>query len=188
MHLIVGLGNPGRQYDGTRHNIGFEVIDLLATRWKLPGPRDSHGAHVVRGAVEKHDVMLVKPQTFMNLSGDAVGALVRFYKADPREVIVVHDELDFSPGEVRLKAGGGHGGHNGLRSLAAHIGSDFARVRIGIGKPPPQGIRGADYVLGKFSKAERALMDDAAIVAMDAVESILSTGIAAAMNRFNQRS
>ena len=186
MHLIVGLGNPGRQYDGTRHNIGFEVVDLLAQRWRMPAMRESNSAHVARGTMGKHDVLLVKPQTFMNLSGDAVGALMRFYKETPGNVIVVHDELDFAPGEVRLKSGGGHGGHNGLRSLVAHITADYPRIRIGIGKPPP-GAVGANYVLSRFAKSERALMDEAAIIAMDAVETILDIGIAASMNRFNQR-
>ena len=185
MRLVVGLGNPGPEYAGTRHNIGFEVCDHLSRMGRFDPERLFKNALVQRGTLANNEILLVKPQTFMNLSGDAVGAILRFYKALPEELIVVHDELDFAPGVVKLKPGGGHGGHNGLRSIASHVSADFIRIRIGIGKPP-SAARGADHVLSRFDAASRVLMNEAIVTAADAVVTVLTEGLQRAMNRVNQ--
>lgn len=184
MRFVVGLGNPGREYVGTRHNLGFEVVDELARRHGYPAFRRFKNADVSRGEIAGQQVLLVKPLTYMNLSGDAVGAILGFYKGEASDVVAVHDELDFEPGVVRLKQGGGHGGNNGVRSLCSHIGRDFARVRLGIGKPRGNG---ADHVLSRFTASERIAVDRAVEVAADAVEAILAEGMPRAMSRFNQR-
>lgn len=187
MWLVVGLGNPGKEYAGTRHNVGFEVVEALAQRHGFGAPRESSGARVRKGQMGADEVMLVEPQTYMNLSGDAVGALARFYKLEPSNVVVIHDELDFEPGVVRVKLGGGHGGHKGVRSVVAHLGDAFVRVRVGIGKPP-HGGDGADWVLARFDGATRRLMEDAVVDAMTAVELVLELGVERAMNRVNRKS
>ncbi len=184
MWLIVGLGNPGSEYEQTRHNIGFEAIAALAEKHAFPTSKPSKKAQVAKGSVLGEVVALACPMTFMNLSGDAVGALCRYYKVESENVVVVHDELDFNPGIVRVKRGGGHGGHNGLRSIIAHIGPDFLRVRMGVGKPPSQ--RGAEYVLSRFSKAERPLMEESLDLSVHAVELIVHEGFSKAMNEINR--
>ena len=148
MQLVVGLGNPGRRYASTRHNVGFLVVDRLASRWAGSCDRKQLGALVDKVRIGSSDVVLAKPQTFMNLSGQAVASLRGFYKpASVDDILVVHDELDLEFGTVRLKRGGGHGGHNGLRDIQARLGTnDFVRVRVGIGRPP-EGWDTADYVL-----------------------------------------
>ncbi len=186
MYLVVGLGNPGPQYDLTRHNVGFEAVDLLAQQWHFGALRASRQALVARGTLAAQDVLLCKPQTFMNESGRAVGALARFYKVAPEAIVVIHDELDFAAGAVRLKQAGGHGGHNGLRSIISHLDANFARIRIGIGKPATA-AQGADFVLSRFSRAERSCIDAALLEATAATESILRLGMAAAMNAHNRR-
>lgn len=186
MRLVIGLGNPGAEYRGTRHNVGFEVIARLAERHAFPASKAFKKAEVSRGHIEGQEVLLMQPMTYMNLSGDAVSAVMRYYKCEPADLIVVHDELDFEPGQVRVKRDGGHGGNNGLRSIIAHVGRDFPRVRVGIGKPPRG--RGADHVLGRFSKLERVEIDEAIERACDAVEVVLSQGVQRAMNQYNQRS
>lgn len=186
MFLIVGLGNPGRQYEATRHNVGFELVDEIAARHAFRGPKQESKAEVFRGHIGSTEVMLAKPMTFMNLSGDAVGALARYYKVELARIVVAHDDLDFEPGVLRIKVGGGAGGHNGLKSIASHLGADFIRVRIGVGKPP-SAERGADFVLSRFGAVERRLVDEALDVAVDAIEVIIAEGAAAAMNRFNRR-
>jgi peptidyl-tRNA hydrolase, PTH1 family len=185
MWLIVGLGNPGRKYDGTRHNVGFDVVEQLAQQHQLSAFKIVANAEVAKGVVSGQEVTLVKPQTFMNLSGDAIRPIVIYSKIPLEQVVVVHDELDFEPGVVRIKIGGGHGGHNGLRSLEAHLGRDFVRVRIGIGKPTGPGV---DYVLGKFDSASLPLIGQARIDAVAAIEAILADGPQAAMNKVNRRS
>ncbi len=187
MAFVVGLGNPGREYQGTRHNVGYEVVDALAHKHRFPADREFKGALVSRGRIGGYEVMLIKPTTYMNLSGDAVGAIVRFYKQDDREVIVAHDDLDFDPGQVRVKRGGGHGGHRGLRSIVNHLGRDFTRVRVGIGKPEHQDFDGADWVLSRFDSATRGQIDDAVEAASRAVEMIVTDGVQKAMNVFNRR-
>lgn len=162
IRLIVGLGNPGREYETTRHNVGFVWVDELAREQKLGFRSDSkfHGL-TARGQLHGHEVLLLKPQTFMNASGRSVGALVQFYKIEPAEMLVVHDELDLPPGVARLKMGGGHGGHNGLKDIIAHLDSrDFWRLRIGIGHPGDR-AEVVNYVLNEPRREERELMDEA---------------------------
>lgn len=187
MKIIVGLGNPGKRYERTRHNAGFMAADELARLLQIGITREKAGCLVGNGAIDSGNVILAKPQTFMNESGRAVAALLRESYASVDDLIVIHDELDLSPGAVRVKAGGGHGGHNGLRSLIAELGSpDFARVRIGIGRPDP-GVDPADYVLSPFLPEERGAAAEAAIVAAEAVRTIVARGVSKAMNMFNQK-
>ncbi len=187
--LIVGLGNPGKEYAHSRHNVGAEVVELLAERagGSLKPGRDN--ALVAESRVGDQRAVLAFPTTYMNDSGRAVQALVRRYKlAEPRHLIVVHDELDLPPSTVRIKLGGGLAGHNGLRSIVAHTHTqDFVRVRIGVGKPPSK-ERGADHVLSRMPARERELLDVAVIEAADAVEVIVNAGLDQAMQRFNSRS
>ena len=184
--LVVGLGNPGAEYAGTRHNLGVEVAELLATRH---GGRLRHGKELALSGEVRIDgklVALAFPQTYVNESGQAVGRLVRRHGIeDLARLIVVHDELDLPVGRLQVKVGGGIAGHNGLRSLKEHLHStDFIRVRIGVGKPPGR-QPGADYVLRRPGKVERAELDVVVVEAADAVETIVLEGPAVAMNRFN---
>jgi PTH1 family peptidyl-tRNA hydrolase len=184
--LIVGLGNPGVDYAGSRHNVGADVVRLLAERHGGSLRRGRERAEVAEVPMGERRVALAVPQTYMNLSGEAVGLLVRRHGViDPEAVVIVHDELDLPLGRVRVKRGGGLAGHNGLRSIKAHLHSDqFLRVRIGVGKPPsPQA--GADHVLRRTSKSERTALDVAVVEAADAVELIVADGVDAAMNRVN---
>ncbi|MEV5542929.1 aminoacyl-tRNA hydrolase [Saccharopolyspora shandongensis] len=183
--LIVGLGNPGPRYEGNRHNIGFLVADELADR--IGGKFKAHksGAEVVEGRLAGARAVLVKPRSFMNLSGGPVAGAVKFYKAPPESVIVIHDELDLPFGTVRLKRGGGENGHNGLRSISKSIGTrDYLRVRFGIGRPPGR-MDPADYVLKDFSGAERKELAYFIDVCADAVEALVTDGLEAAQNRFH---
>jgi PTH1 family peptidyl-tRNA hydrolase len=186
--LVVGLGNPGSEYDGSRHNLGAEVVALLATRHGgvLRRTRERALADEVR--IEDQRVALAFPQTYVNLSGESVAALVRRHGVtDPERVVVVHDELDLPVGRVKVKRGGGLAGHNGLRSIKAHLHTDgFLRVRIGVGKPPSKEA-GADHVLRRTPRAVRTELDIAVQEAADAVEMILADGVDAAMNRYNTR-
>ncbi len=191
MILVVGLGNPGDRYRDTRHNLGFMVVDLIAERWGRAVWRHKfQGETALADAPGGGDkVALLKPHTFMNLSGQSVQAATTFYKVTPPGVVVVHDELDVPFGQVKLKSGGGDAGHNGLKSVTAQLGTNgYQRVRVGIGRPPSE-FRGdvADYVLRAFAPAEQA--DLAAVVARaaDAVEMIVKSGISAAMNNMNRR-
>jgi PTH1 family peptidyl-tRNA hydrolase len=184
---VVGLGNPGSDYEGTRHNLGADVAEVLAGRFGSALRRSRERALVAEARVDGQLVVLAFPQTFMNLSGEAVGRLVRRYgiEGQPERVVVVHDELDLPSGRVKVKAGGGTAGHNGLESVRAHLRSgDFVRVRIGVGKPPGR-QEGADYVLRRPGKAERVELDVAVAEAADAVEAVLADGPDAAMNHFN---
>ena len=186
--LIVGLGNPGAKYARTRHNVGTDVIELLADRH---GARLSAGRDRARVAeLRLHDtaIVLAVPTTYMNDSGEAVGPLARRYKIDdPARIIIVHDELDLEPGTVKLKVGGGLAGHNGLRSISRILKTDdYVRVRIGVGKPRSK-EQGADHVLSSIPAAERAVLDQSIEVAADAVEKMIAVGIQAAMQEFNAR-
>jgi peptidyl-tRNA hydrolase, PTH1 family len=183
--LVVGLGNPGDEYARTRHNVGFEVVDVLVARHdgRLRSGKERALAGEVR--VGGMRLALARPLTYMNDSGAAVRALVRRYGVAPERLVIVHDELDLPVGALKVKAGGGLAGHNGLRSIKAHLHTDeFLRVRIGVGKPTSK-ERGADHVLSSFSKRERTEIDVMVERAADAVETILADGIDAAMNRFN---
>jgi len=184
--IVVGLGNPGKEYARTRHNVGEEAVAVLAARLgeKLKPGRDR--ALVADARLVGHRVILAFPITYMNESGQAVGALMRRHKiTDPHQLIVVHDELDLPPGVVRVKVGGGLAGNNGLRSITQHLHTqDFVRVRIGIGKPPSK-ERGAAHVLSRMSIAERELLDVAIQRAADAVEVLVTEGADAAMRQFH---
>lgn len=184
--LIAGLGNPGSQYEKTRHNIGFLVADVLAGR--LGGKFGLHkksGADLLQGRLLGQAVTIVKPRAYMNESGRQVAAAAQFFSIDPGKIIVIHDELDLDYGDIRLKQGGGEGGHNGLRSLTASVGTkDYLRVRVGIGRPPGR-MDPASYVLKPFSTVERKELDLICEQAADAVEDLLELGLEAAQNRLH---
>jgi PTH1 family peptidyl-tRNA hydrolase len=183
--LIAGLGNPGPEYAGNRHNAGFMVADVLAERMGARFTRDRSRAAVATGRLAGFPVTLAKPLTFMNLSGRPVAALRTFYKIPPERIVVVHDELDLPFAAIRLKQGGGDNGHNGLRSVTAALGTrEYFRVRVGIGRPPGR-MDPADFVLHDFSAAERKLVPEAAERAADATEALLQRGLAAAQNEFH---
>lgn len=158
MRLIVGLGNPGPEYAGHRHNVGFMAIDAIASAHNFPPFRQKFSALVSEATLAGEKVMLAKPQTYMNRSGDSVAQIAQFYKLAPGDITVIHDELDLAPGKVRIKTGGGHGGHNGLRSLDAHLGPDYQRLRIGIGHPGHKD-RVQPHVLSNFHKADAEWLD-----------------------------
>ena len=184
MKLVVGLGNPGARYANTRHNVGFMVLDRLARRRGVEITKRQCNALTGLGSITGHKVCLAKPQTFMNLSGEAVACLARFYKVSPRDLLVVYDERDLPVGRIRLRERGSAGGHRGVQSIIAMLGtSDFPRLRIGIGRP--EGMEAVEHVLGSFSAEERPIIEEALNRAVDAVEVALSEGMEAAMNRFN---
>ena len=183
--LVVGLGNPGAEYARTRHNVGAEVVELLATRHGARLRTGKEQARVDEVTVGGKRLALAIPTTYMNDSGAAVHKLVRRYGVEPQQVVIVHDELDLPVAVLKLKAGGGLAGHNGLRSIKAHLHTDeFLRVRIGVGKPTSK-EQGVDHVLNRFAKRERAEIDVTLAQAADAVEAILADGIDAAMNQFH---
>ena len=182
MKAIVGLGNPGSEYAGTRHNVGFEVVDELARRWRVTLKKWKSMAHVA--LVKDRDVVLVEPKTFMNASGQAINAVMAFYKIQPADVLVVVDEVQLPLGKLRLRPSGSAGGHNGLKSVIEHVGKDFTRLRIGVDRGHPDWDL-SDRVLSKFPPGERDIVDRAIRRAADAVETFVSDGIHAAMNRFN---
>lgn len=186
MVLIVGLGNPGRDYANTRHNIGFDVIETLAEQEKISVLEKKQKAVIGKGYIEGHKVILAKPQTYMNLSGESVRELLDYYKLDERmDLIVVSDDISLELGQIRLRKKGSAGGHNGLKNIISHLGHDeFQRIKMGVGEKP-KGYDLADYVLGHFTGAERKIMDDAAKQAADAIRIILTNGIEPAMNHFN---
>lgn len=185
--LVVGLGNPGTEYEGTRHNVGAEVVQLLARRHSARLRKGKERALVDEVRVGGLRLALAIPLTYMNDSGQAVALLVRRYGVDPERLVVVHDELDLPTAVLRVKVGGGLAGHNGLRSIKAHLHTDaFLRVRIGVDKPRSKEV-GADHVLDRFSKRDRVQIDVTIADAADAVELILSDGVEAAMNRYNTR-
>jgi peptidyl-tRNA hydrolase, PTH1 family len=188
MKLVVGLGNPGTKYAKNRHNVGFFAVDELRAMLGLPDWKEKFSGVFTKGSVDGEDVVLLKPMTYMNESGRSVQPAVAFFHTDMKsDVVVVHDELDIPFGEVRLKIGGGHAGHNGLRSIMAVLGGDFARVRIGIGRPPP-GFRGevADYVLQNFDPVEAATIPDVVAKSVDALRKWVKLGPRAA-NETNVR-
>lgn len=186
MYLIAGLGNPTFQYAKTRHNIGFEAIDELADRNSIRMSENKHKAVCGKGSIGGEKVLLLQPQTYMNNSGESVRAAADFYKIDPeRELIVIYDDISLEVGQLRLRAKGSAGGHNGIKSIIAHLGTEqFQRVRIGVGAKPA-GWDLADYVLGRFDDADRSLADEGIKNAAKAVECMLTEGIQAAMNQYN---
>ncbi|ENW81900.1 peptidyl-tRNA hydrolase [Acinetobacter sp. ANC 3929] len=183
--LIVGLGNPGKEYAQTRHNAGFWFVEQLADRYGISLKADPkfHG-YSGRGQVEGHDVRLLLPTTFMNRSGQSVVPFSKFYQVAPEAILIAHDELDMDPGVIRLKTGGGHGGHNGLRDIVPHIGANFHRLRIGIGHPGAK-ERVSGHVLGKAPSSEQALMDAAIDHALSKVKMLVDGQVSQAMNQIN---
>ncbi len=181
IRIIAGLGNPGRDYADTRHNVGFMVLDRLARHFNAPWKLEkAYKGELAAGP----GLLLVKPQTYMNLSGESVGALMRYFKFEPGQVLVVYDDISFPCGTMRLRAAGSAGGHNGMKSLIAHLGSDrFPRLRVGIGVPGQKDMIG--HVLGKFSPEEKPLLEDALARAEQAVLTVLNEGFEAAANKFN---
>ncbi len=188
MYIIVGLGNPGREYGNTRHNIGWDVIDVLADRAHVDVLEKKHKAIIGKGVIAGQKCILAKPQTYMNLSGESVRELVDYYKIDEKtELIVISDDVSLEVGQIRIRKKGSAGGHNGLKSIIGHLGHDtFQRVKMGVGEKP-KGYDLADWVLGHFSKEERKLMDDAAKRAAEAIELMITEGADVAMNRYNRK-
>ena len=184
--LIVGLGNTGRKYAGNRHNIGFMAVDRLAAKHGLLLNRVQNKALVANGRLANHPVILAKPQTMMNGSGDAVDPLAKFYKVPPANVLVIYDEIDIEFGMVRIREKGSSGGHNGMRSVIQHLGQEFPRIRLGVGRPNGKMPVHA-YVLQDFAKDELPLVDEVLETAVSAVETFLSEGINMAMNKYNTK-
>jgi PTH1 family peptidyl-tRNA hydrolase len=183
--LVVGLGNPGDEYAHTRHNVGADTVEIVAARHSIALKKGKERARTAEGRIGPARVALAVPLTYMNDSGLAVVALARRYGVEPERIVVVHDELDLPVGALKVKAGGGLAGHNGLRSIKSHLHSDaFVRVRIGVGKPASK-EQGVDHVLKRFSKRERTEIDVVLQEAADAVETIAADGVDAAMNRHN---
>lgn len=186
MYIIVGLGNPKKEYEGTRHNIGFMAIDTIADKMDISVIESKHKALIGKGYIGGQKVILAKPMTFMNLSGESVRELVDYYKIDEEEeLIVLYDDISLEPGKLRLRKKGSAGGHNGIKNIIAHLGHDkFNRVKIGVGEKP-KGWDLADYVLGRFNKEEQQVMKEALQKTAEAVECIISDDIDSAMNRYN---
>jgi len=186
--LVVGLGNPGREYTHNRHNIGFMVVDEIARRARVDGFRVKFGAEVVSGEVAGQKVVLLKPMEFMNVSGRALQRTAAFYQVEPKQIVVVHDEIDLPLGTVRIKNGGGHAGHNGLRSIVQELGSsDFVRVRCGVGRPGGRAGNVVGHVLGDFGKSEKTEADIMIQEGADAVTDVIARGPLLAMNKYNVR-
>ena len=186
MYIIVGLGNPERKYDGTRHNIGFSALTVLADTYGISMDIKKHKAVCGKGVIEGQKVLLAMPQTYMNLSGESVRELVDYYKIDPeQELIVIYDDINLAPGKLRIRPKGSAGGHNGIKNIIAHLGTqEFPRIKVGVGDKPPR-MDLADYVLSRFSKEDREKMEQAFKDAAEAVEVMIAEGPDAAMNQFN---
>jgi PTH1 family peptidyl-tRNA hydrolase len=188
MYIIVGLGNPTKDYEHTRHNVGFDAIEELIRKYEIPYSGMKHKALYGKGRIDTTPVIIAKPVTYMNLSGESVRALVDYYKINPEEeLIVIYDDINLSPGELRLRKKGSAGGHNGIKSIINHLGTNqFMRIKIGVGDKPA-GWNLTDYVLGHFSKEEQKLVDGANKDCVDAVAMILSQGMDPAMNTYNRK-
>ena len=186
MFIIAGLGNPDRQYEGTRHNAGFDVIDRIAEKYNIAVDTKKHRAYIGKGIIDGQKVILAKPQTYMNLSGESIRSLVDYYKIDEEnELLVVYDDISLDVGQLRIRAKGSAGGHNGIKNIIAHLGTQvFPRIKVGVGEKP-KGYDLADYVLGHFSKAERERMEEGYDHAVRAAEMIVSGQLSEAMNEFN---
>ena len=188
MFVIAGLGNPKKEYNNTRHNIGFDAIDAIADKYGIDVTEKKHKALIGKGIVEGHKVLLVKPQTFMNLSGESLRAVVDYYNIDETsELIVISDDISLDVGQIRIRKKGSAGGHNGLKNIILHLGhQDFMRIKVGVGEKP-KGYDLADYVLGRFSKDEREQMREGYKRAIEATELILQGEVNTAMNEFNKK-
>lgn len=188
MFIIVGLGNPEKKYEGTRHNVGFEVIDRIAEKYNISVSTRKHRAFVGTGMIGAQKVVLAKPQTYMNLSGESVRSLLDFYKVDEtKELLVIYDDVSLPTGQLRIRAKGSAGGHNGMKNIIAHVGGQvFPRIKVGVGEKPEK-MDLVDYVLGHFSAGEKVLMEEGFAAAADAAERIVAGELAAAMNEFNRK-
>ena len=188
MFIIAGLGNPTLRYEGTRHNVGFEVIDTLADKYNIAVETRKSRALIGKGIIAGQKVILVKPQTYMNLSGESIGALADYYKIDEeKELLVIYDDVSLDVGQLRIRRKGSAGGHNGIKNIIAHLGTDvFPRIKVGVGEKP-KGYDLADYVLGHFSGEYRGIMRESYRKAADAVEMILEGDLSGAMNTYNKK-
>ena len=187
MFMIVGLGNPGQQYIGTRHNVGFMMLDYFAAKHGITFLESRWKASVAKAFVWDISLLLLKPETFMNLSGMAVSQAAHFYKIVPEDIIVMHDDLDIEFGRLKIVSGGGDGGHKGIRSIVEHLGTkNFSRIKIGIGRPISP-IQPEKYVLAKFEPDEKEMIEQKMAVAFEGIRILLQKGIAAAMTEINQR-
>ena len=188
MFLIVGLGNPGRQYEHTRHNAGFDVMDALAEKYNISISESGHKALFGKGMIGGQKVILAKPQTFMNLSGESVAELLHYYKIDPEEeLLVIFDDISLAPGNIRIRKKGSAGGHNGIKNIIAHLGTqEFPRIKVGVGAKPPK-MDLADYVLSRFGAEEQKVMDEAFGEAAEAAVMMMTTGAERAMNHYNAK-
>lgn len=188
MFIIVGLGNPTPEYEGTRHNVGFEVIDALARKYNIDVDTKKHRAYIGKGMIEGQKVILAKPQTYMNLSGESVRSLLDYYKVDEeQELLVIYDDISLGVGQIRIRAKGSAGGHNGIKNIIAYLGGQvFPRIKVGVGEKPPKWDL-ADYVLGHFSKEEQEQMEEGYEHAVCAVKEIVTGNIEAAMNEYNRK-
>ena len=186
MYVIAGLGNPDKKYEKTRHNVGFDVIDVIAKKYNVELTEKKHRALSGSGYIAGQKVLLVKPQTYMNLSGESIASILNFYKLDAEtDLLVIFDDISLAPGRIRVRGRGSAGGHNGIKNIIAMTGTqEFARIKVGVGEKP-QGRDLADYVLSRFSKDERAMVEDAFVDAADAAELIAAGDLDGAMNRFN---
>ena len=189
MYIIVGLGNPTRQYEGTKHNVGFDTIDYLIDEYQISSSGTGHKALFGKGMIAGQKVIVAKPMTYMNLSGESVRELVNYYKVDPEsELIVVYDDISLAPGQIRIRKKGSAGGHNGIKNISANLGTDhFMRVKVGVGEKPKNWDL-ADYVLSPFTKDERPLVNLAIEHAAKAIEQMLNGDVDAAMNEYNRKS
>lgn len=187
MFIIIGLGNPTKEYAGTRHNIGFEVIDKIGEENNILVDFKKHKALCGKGYIDGQKVVLAKPLTYMNLSGESVRALMDFYKVSAEEIIVIYDDISLDVGQLRIRAKGSAGGHNGIKSIISHLGhADFPRIKVGVGEKP-KGWDLADYVLGRFKNNEIETMNDSVKTAADACKYMITVGINEAMNQYNKK-
>ena len=188
MLVIVGLGNPDDKYQGTRHNVGFDVIDLLAEKYNIAVDTKKHRAYIGKGIIGGQKVILAKPQTYMNLSGESVRSLVEYYKVDPEtELLIIFDDISLDVGQLRIRKKGSAGGHNGIKNIIANLGTSvFQRIKVGVGEKP-KGYDLADYVLGRFSKKDRELIKEGFECAAEAVAMITAGEIDQAMNKYNRK-
>ncbi len=188
MFVIAGLGNPGPRYAGTRHNVGFDVIDAVADKYNISVDRKKSRAYIGKGIIEGRKTILVKPQTYMNLSGESISRIVDYYQIEPEtELLVIYDDISLPPGQIRIRGKGSAGGHNGMKNIIANLGTDvFARIKVGIGEKPGRHDL-ADYVLGRFSQGEQKIMEEAYARAAAAAAQITAGGIQSAMNEYNRK-
>jgi len=183
--VIIGLGNPGKKYEDTRHNAGFMAIDKISEKWGIPVTQNKFRAHVGEGRLDGEKVLLVKPQTYMNLSGESVAEIMKFYKLIPDDLVVIFDDLDLPTGQLRLREKGSAGGHNGIKSMIAHLGTqDFKRIKVGINRPEP-GRSVSDYVLQAFPAAEKENINEAVTLAADAAAMWTREPFIKVMNHYN---